>query len=68
MHYTSFFKPHGLPIGINKPVRKTKLFLLSVCLAGTDVATEMHTTEPANVINAFLLNGVEVTKVSIKPA
>ena len=51
-----------------KPVYNTKLFLLSVCLGGAEVATEMHTTEPANVINAFLQNGVDVAKVSIKPA
>ena len=51
-----------------KPVYNTKLFLLSVCLGGAEVATERHTTEPANIINAFLCNGIEVANVSIKPA
>ena len=51
-----------------KPVYKTKLFHLSVCLGGAEIAAQIHTTEPANVINAFLCNGVEVAKVSIKPA
>lgn len=45
---------------------KTKVFLLSFCL-GAGIA-EVLTTHPAQIINDLLVNGCNVSKVTIKNA
>lgn len=45
---------------------KTKVFLLSFCL-GAGI-TEVLTTQPAQIINDLLVNGCNVSKVTIKNA
>jgi hypothetical protein len=45
---------------------KTKVFLLSFCL-GAGMA-ELLTTQPAQIINDLLINGCNVSKVTIKNA
>lgn len=45
---------------------KTKVFLLSFCL-GAGIA-EMLTDQPAQIINDLLVNGCNVSKVTIKNA
>ena len=45
---------------------KTKVFLLSFCL-GAGIA-EILTTQPAQIINELLVNGCNVSKVTIKNA
>jgi hypothetical protein len=47
---------------------KTKLFLLTVCLGANFGTAEIFTDQPAQIINEFIINGCNVSNVSIKNA
>lgn len=47
---------------------KTKLFLLSVCLGAQPGTAEIYTDQPAQIINGFIINGCNVSNVTIKNA